>query len=62
MAIENDEMVNLVQHFDLMHCGEYFEQNASMRMMYYSVSDTSILGKRKSEYSYQESNLRPSDY
>ena len=27
--------------------------------MYYSVSDTGILGK-KSECSYQESNLRPS--
>ena len=26
-------------------------------MMYYSVSDTGILGKRKSECSYQESNL-----
>ena len=31
-------------------------------MMYYSVSDTDKLGKRKSECSYQESNLRPSDY
>ena len=31
-------------------------------MMYYSVSDTGILGKRKSECSYQESNLRPPDY
>ena len=27
--------------------------------MYYLVSDTGILGKRKSECSYQESNLRP---
>ena len=32
-----------------------------LRMMY-SVSDTGILGKRKSECSYQESNLRSSDY
>ena len=30
--------------------------------MMYSVSDTGILGKRKSECSYQKSNLRPSDY
>ena len=28
----------------------------------YSVSDTGLLGKRKSEYSCQELNLRPSDY
>ena len=33
-----------------------------MRMMYCPVSDTGILGKRKSECSYQESNLRPPDY
>ena len=33
-----------------------------LRMMYYSVNDTGILQKRKSECSYQESNLRPSDY
>ena len=35
-----------------------------LRMRYYSVSDTGILGKKKSECSYQESNLhvRPSDY
>ena len=32
-----------------------------MRIMYYSVGDTGILEK-KSECSYQESNLRPSDY
>ena len=32
-----------------------------LRMMYYSTSDTGLLGK-KSECSYQESNLRPSDY
>ena len=31
-----------------------------LRMMYYSVSDTGILGK-KSECSYQKLNLRPSD-
>ena len=30
-------------------------------MMYYSVSDTGIHGK-KSECSFQESNPRPSDY
>ena len=29
--------------------------------MYYSVSDTGKLGKRKSEFSYQESNPRPSN-
>ena len=29
-------------------------------MMYYSVSDTVVLRKEKSEFSYQESNLRPS--
>ena len=28
----------------------------------FSVSDTGILGKRNSEFSQQESNLRPSDY
>ena len=33
----------------------------NMKMMYYSVSDTGILGK-KSECYYQESNPRPSDY
>ena len=33
-----------------------------MRKMYYSVSDTAILGKKKSECSSQESNLRPFDY
>ena len=27
--------------------------------MHYSVNDTGIFGKRKSECSYQESNLRP---
>ena len=32
-----------------------------LRMMY-SVSDTGILGKRKSECSYQKSNLRSFDY
>ena len=32
------------------------------RMMYVSVSATGILGKRKSESSYQESNQRPFDY
>ena len=31
-------------------------------MMYYSVNDTGILGKIKSECSYQKSNQRPSDY
>ena len=30
--------------------------------MCYLVNDTGILGKRKRECSYQESNLRPSDY
>ena len=30
-------------------------------MVYYSVNDTGTLGKRKSECSHQESNLRPSD-
>ena len=30
-------------------------------MMSYSVSDTGILGKRNSEFSQQESNLRPSE-
>ena len=29
---------------------------------FFSVSDTVILGKRNSEFSQQESNLRPSDY
>ena len=32
-----------------------------LKMMNYSVRDTGILRKRKSEFSYQESNLRPSD-
>ena len=31
-------------------------------MMFYSVNDTGILGKMKSECSYQELILRPSDY
>ena len=30
--------------------------------IFFSVSDTGILGKRNSEFSQQESNLRPSDY
>ena len=30
--------------------------------MYFSVSDTGILGKRKFDFSQQESNLRSSDY
>ena len=40
------------------------ETNHEMRMMYYSASgETGKLGtERKSECSYQESNLRPSDY
>ena len=33
-----------------------------LRMMYYSVSDTGILGKMKFKCSYQESNLRLFDY
>ena len=33
-----------------------------MRMMIIQESDAGILGKKKSECSYQESNLRPSDY
>ena len=31
-------------------------------MMIIQESDAGILGKKKSECSYQESNLRPSDY
>ena len=31
-------------------------------MVYYSVNNTGILRKRKSECPYQESNLRPSNY
>ena len=34
----------------------------NMRMMIILESDAGILGKKKSECSYQESNLRPSDY
>ena len=33
-----------------------------LRMMIILESDAGILGKKKSECSYQESNLRPSDY
>ena len=33
-----------------------------MRMLYYSVNDIGILGKGNPSESYQESNLRPSDY
>ena len=41
----------------------FFKPGEWMRMMYYSVSDTGILGKRKSECSHQEAtHLRPSDY
>ena len=45
-----------------MNAMEYFKPGEQMRMMYYSVSDTGILGKRNSECSYQESKRRPSDY
>ena len=38
------------------------KQDPFMRMVYCSVNDTGKLGKRKSECSYQELNLRPSDY
>ena len=38
------------------------ETTKRLRMMYYWVSDTGILGKRKSECSYPELNLRPYDY
>ena len=31
-------------------------------MNFFLISDTGILGKRKSEFSQQESNLRPSDH
>ena len=40
---------------------EYFKSGEQMRMMYHSERDTGILAK-KFEFSYQESNLRPSDY
>ena len=33
-----------------------------LRIVCYSMSEKSILGKRKCECSYQESKLRPSDY
>ena len=39
-----------------------FETISTMRMMIIQESDAGILGKKKSECSYQESNLRPSDY
>ena len=39
----------------------FSRESLKLRMMYYSVSDIGILGK-KSECSYQVSNLRPSDY
>ena len=39
-----------------------FSKEKEMRMVYNSVSDTDKLEKRKSERSYQESNLRLSDY
>ena len=32
-----------------------------MNDIFFSVSDTGILGKRNSEFSQQETNLRPSD-
>ena len=40
----------------------YFQPGEWMRMMFIQESDAGILGKKKSECSYQESNLRPSDY
>ena len=40
----------------------FFISKVILRTVYYSVSNTSKLGKRKSECSYQESNLRPSDH
>ena len=40
----------------------YFQPGEWMRMMIIQESDAGILGKKKSECSYQESNLRPSDY
>ena len=38
------------------------ENKIRIRMMIILESDAGILGKKKSEFSYQESNLRPSDY
>ena len=36
---------------------EYFKPGELMKMMCYSMNDAGKLGKRKSECSYQESNL-----
>ena len=50
----------VVVHPALQFIAMFFQHgNKELRMMYYSVNDTGILGKRKSECSYQESNLRP---
>ena len=47
---------------DLLHYLRFFQlfikKLLTLRMMYYSVNDTDILGKRKFKCSYQESNLR----
>ena len=41
---------------------EYFKPGEQMRMMCYSVMTQAYSEKGNSECSYQESNLRPSDY
>ena len=42
--------------------GGHLRVDFSLRMMIILESDAGILGKKKSEFSDQESNLRPSDY
>ena len=61
--MENNPENSMVNSFKFFHMVfDYGEFDASlMKMMYYSVNDTGILGK-KSDCFYQESNLRPSDY
>ena len=58
--LQKEIKVNLVWiHFYLKFPLNY---NTDVRMMIILESDAGILGKKKSECSYQESNLRPSDY
>ena len=66
LIVENQKLLLKKHHIDQLKEREYNNYRYAiicfLRMVYYSVSETGILGKRKSEYSFPESNLRPSDY
>ena len=46
---------------DSFHLKILIQKDKKLENDIFSVSDTGILGKRNSEFSEQESNLRPSD-